>query len=181
MSLQGKLSIGLGTLAVLGLCGCGALSLSSIFNEDFLGNVAGGARVASLPGEAPELLVRVENRTARTVQMTVSYRDAADQVQIYTTTIAPADNSATVLVCPISEITLGDIGDLKQPGAVVYLGDPTTVTALTDLPFVQVDPFGILLKEGVNYDCGDQITFTVQSSSATSSGYQTYAFFNRAS
>jgi hypothetical protein len=33
--------------------------------------------------------------------------------------------------------------------------------------------------EGINYDCGDGVTFAVQSSGTSSSGYQTFAYIRR--
>ncbi|GAF86848.1 unnamed protein product, partial [marine sediment metagenome] len=45
--------------------------------------------------------------------------------------------------------------------------------------YIEVEPFGVLLQEGINYDCGDVITFTILPSSATLSGYQSFAFIRR--
>ena len=87
---------------------------------------------------------------------------------------APASTGRAVN-CPVTEITLGDIADLSQTGALVRLGDGTP-----DDPFVEVEPFGILFKVGANYDCGDSVTFAVVPSAQTASGYQTIAFVQRA-
>jgi hypothetical protein len=169
------------TLGV-GLAGCGLLDqVTNMFNPDLLSSLGLGGQVASLPGDAPGLLVAVENRTDRIAAMVVSYRDSANAVQTYTTQVAPNGKSAQMLVCPIGEITLGDVSNLKQSGARIFLldtvaADPNAVAAA---PFIEVDPFGVLLEDTVNYRCGDGLTFTVQSSSAASSGYQVFAFIRR--
>jgi hypothetical protein len=71
-------------------------------------------------------------------------------------------------------MTLGDVGNLDATGAIVRLGGGTA-----DDPYIEVEPFGVLLQEGINYDCGDVITFTILPSSATLSGYQSFAFIRR--
>lgn len=174
------------SLALCGvLSGCGLLNeVSSLLNPNLLGALGLGTRVASLPGDAPGLLVSVENRTDRWVSVVIAYRDGDDKVQNYTTVVGPSDKSGQMLVCPVKEITIGDVSNLSQPGALVYLIDTATVagdtTLLDSAPFIEVDPFGVLLLEGTNYDCGDGLTFTVQASSVSASGYQTFAYIRRA-
>jgi hypothetical protein len=47
-------------------------------------------------------------------------------------------------------------------------------------PYIDVEPFGIVLQEGLNYECGDAITFSVQRSTETLSGYQIFAYIRSA-
>ncbi|MBU0616232.1 MAG: hypothetical protein KKI02_00800 [Planctomycetes bacterium] len=172
-------SLGLGAL----LAGCGLVGeVTNMFNPDLLSSLGMGANVATLPGDAPGLLVAVENRTSRWASMVVSYRDSEDKVRNYTTLVAPGDKSAQMLVCPIGEITLGDVSNLKQTGARVYLLDTATAdpNSVAVAPFIEVDAFGVLLSEEVNYDCGDGVTFALLTSSTARSGYQAYAFIRRA-
>ncbi|MEW6251540.1 MAG: hypothetical protein AB1716_12905 [Planctomycetota bacterium] len=164
---------------MLALTGCGVLDISNLFNPDFL--AAQTNSVSALPAEAPGLLVWVENRTDRWVQMVVSYRDAAAAVQNYTTALAPVEKSGQMLTCPVEELTMGDLSNLQQPGVQVFLTVPAAGGLnIENAPYIDVDPFGVLLREGVNYDCGDAVTFTVQPSSASSSGYQIIAYIRRA-
>lgn len=179
--------ISLITVAVL-LAGLlpGCAALTDIISPDLLTTLTGGQFVNSLPDEAPGLLVSVENRTARWAEITVSYRDADGGVETYTTSLNPGNKSGQMLVCPVEEITLGSVTNLDTVGAVVALVQDTTGFEVDEttgrfigLPLIDVEPFGVLLREGVNYDCGDSILFVVRPSTATPSGYETIAFFRR--
>lgn len=175
MITRRMLSVPLITLAAVAFSSAGCGTVTNLFSDDFLAAIGLGVSVPSLPGDAPALLVTVENRTSRTAEMVVSYRVESDVVENFTTVVQPGERSAQALVCPIEEITLGDVSDLNQSGVRVRLGN-----GLATDPFVEVEPFGVLLRDTVNYNCGDGVTFTVQSSSATLSGYQTFAFIQRA-
>lgn len=173
------LAVGAGLTLTAVFAGCG--SPLGLLNPNF-GSVLGlsGEQVATLPGDAPGLLVSVENRTGRWIDIVVSYRDRDDNATAYTTLVGPWDKGAQMLVCPVREITLGDVSDLEAAGVVVYLMDEMDeVEDPTQVPYVEVDPFGTLLREGVNYDCGDELLFVVQPSSDTRSGYRTFAFIRR--
>jgi hypothetical protein len=170
---------GAGPLIVLLVAGCG--SVTNLFNEEFLAAFGRRVEVANLPGDAPGLLVSVGNLTNRWITTVISYRDGDDAVQSYTTTVGPGEKTGQMLVCPVQEITLGDVGGLQTSGARVYLVDSAgTAADLATAPYIDVEPFGTLLKEVVNYDCGDEVVFSVENSGLTSSGYQTYAYIRRA-
>ena len=161
--------------------GCNPLlQLPNLFNPDLFELLGSGGKVASLPGDAPGLLVAVENRTDRWVQMVVSYRDQDEEARSFTTLVAPLDKSGQMLVCPIQEITLGDVSNLQLSGARVFLVDEISAdTDLASMPFIEVDAFGVLLIDAVNYNCGDGVTFAVQASSQAASGYRVFAYFRR--
>lgn len=173
--------------AVAGVLLCGSLVggcplLGEFLNSDFSQTVRGTEQVAILPGEAPGLLVAIENQTSRWVEVVVSARYDEGAVDNYTTYLAEGDRSAQLLVCPVTEITLGSVSDLTQAGARVALVDELPEGATVDtVPSIDVEPFGVLLKEGVNFDCGDSLEFVVRPSSRTRSGYETIVFFRRAS
>ncbi len=157
---------------VLGLAGC--TSITSLFNEEFLQSVSLGPRVASLPGDAPAVLVTVENRTTRLLEAQVSYRTLDDAVETYITTVQAGEKTAQAIPCPITEATLGDVSNLDEVGAIIRLGAGTAAD-----PFIEVEPFGVLLQDGVNFDCGDSVTFAVVPSGVTLSGFQVFAFVQR--
>lgn len=161
-------------LAGLVLVG-GCADPTEILNPEFVDNLGrGSGNVASLPGDAPGLAVFVENQTTRWISAAVSYRDGDGNARSFTQVVGPGERTGQMLVCQIQEITLGNVSDLDAVGAVVYLSDPAT-GSLADSPFVEVEPFGLLLRSGVNYECGDGVDFIVRPSSNTASGYQTYA------
>ena len=161
-------------LIVAGAAGC-AGDITNLFNDEFLNQLGVTQRAATLPGAAPAIVVHVENRTNRTIDAVVSMRLGGDDVDSFLTNVPPGGSTGRVVLCPVTEITLGDIADLGRVGAVVRLGDGTP-----DDPTIEVEPFGVLFKDGANYDCGDSITFAVVQSSNTASGYQTIAFVQRA-
>jgi len=172
-------------LVALGIClaGCGTLlqSFYSIFNPDFLPELGIGTQAASLPGNAaPGLLVSVENRTGRPAEITVMYRTGS-QTEQFTTNVASHQKSGQMLICPIEEITVGDVSNPKLSGARVFLiDDVSDPNALAAAPFIEVDAFGQNLQEGVNYDCGDGVTFAIQDSAVSQSGFQIFAYIQRA-
>ncbi len=161
----------LGVALLLGGC----VSVTEFLNEDFLADLGLQGQVASLPGDAPALLVAIENATSRWVEVIVAYRESGSSSKSYTAVVAPNARTAQMLVCPIEEITLGDLSNPRAIGAVVRLGSGSPTDA-----FIEVEPFGAVLRDGVNYDCGDGLTFVVQRSGATLSGYQTFAYIQRA-
>ena len=183
MSWRCRLAIACGAVLVAALCGCGLLSLNSYLNPDFLAALGLSEKVASLPGDAPGLLVTVTNRTSRPTQIFVSYRDPNDDVKSYTATLAAGDETSQMLVCPVKEITLGDVSSLTQPAARVYqvAGAVTDAATLAAAPFIEVDPFGVLLRDVVNFNCGDGLIFTIQDSAVTRSGYQAFAYIRPSS
>lgn len=177
-----RLLWGAGGALVLGalMSGCG--NLTGIFNPDFLGSLTGGATVSTVPDDAPGIVVWIDNRTSRYARAVVSYRDIDNNVRNFNVILAPGDQTGRMLVCPVTEITLGDVADLKAPGAIIYLTDDLADNQdFADVPFVEVDPFGVLLREEVNYDCGDGLTFSVRETPGeTRSGYRTRAEIQRA-
>lgn len=160
-------------VALLGATSC--VGVEDFFTNEFLRNLGLGEQPAALPGAAPVLSVSIDNRTGRTIEALLSFRLSGDTVEQRIFTVAPGITSGTALVCPVDEITLGDVSDLDRVGVVVRLGNGGEAD-----PVVEVEPFGVLLREGANYDCGDAVTFAVFPSSATRSGYQTIAEIQRA-
>lgn len=168
----------------MGLLICGIMSCVSavdFLSPEFLSLIEGSQRVANLPTEAPGLLVSVENRTDRLARIDISYRQGDTGMDNYVTYMNPGDKSGQMLICPITEITIGNLADLNASGAAVALIMGASLSSgLANIPFLEVQPFGTILREGVNYDCGDEILFVIQPSGSTVSGYQTVAFIRRA-
>lgn len=150
----------------------GGCSPADFLNEQFLASIVGGSAV-TLPGNAPTLLVAVENHTNRPAAIQVAYRDSNNALRQYTAGVEPGQRTAKALMCPVSEITVGDLSDPSATGAWIQMAGGGV--------FIEVEPFGVPLKVEQNYDCGDGITFVVQPSGATKSGYQLFAYIQHAS
>jgi hypothetical protein len=147
---------------------------TDVLNPQFLAAVGGGQQASNLPGEAPAVIVEVENQAGRVLEFRLTWRDVNEEVQQRTGRLAAGETYSEAVICPMTEVTLGDVGNLQSVGAIVRLGGGNA-----DDPFVEVAPFGVLLQEGINYNCGDSITFRVSPSGATLSGYQVFGFVRR--
>lgn len=166
--------------ALVGLLGSGLLlfgcvGITDFFQPEFLEALQGTSHVASLPGDAPALLVEVENGTDRMITAMVSYRASDGNTDSFTTLIEPYEKTAQALICPVAEITLGELNNTSAIGAIVRLG-----AGGANDPYIEVEPFEAMLQAGINYDCGDAITFAVMPSNETLSGYRIYAYIRRA-
>ena len=164
-------------LAVAGgaLLPSGCLSVDSLLNPTFVQSLtSGGGGVANLPGEAPAIVLEVHNETGRNAEFRVTWRDSEGQIQERARALGVDESFAEMLICPIDELTLGDVSDLTATGAIVRLGSGSAID-----PFIEVEAFGVLLQDGINYDCGDSVSFRILPSGATLSGYQIFAFINR--
>ena len=158
-----------------GLLLAGCTSALSLFDPAFLTALGLGSQVAGVPGDAPSLLVAVENNTDQILEAVVSYRTEDSGVITYSTRVAPGERTAQALICPIDELTMGDVSDITAIGALIRLGNGDSVD-----PYIEVEPLGVVLKDSVNYNCGDAITFSVQTSGASRSGYRIFAYIQRA-
>jgi hypothetical protein len=157
--------------ALTAAAGCG---LASVLNPDFLQAVGATATPASLPGEAPALVVEVENSTGHVVDFQYTYRNDESEVFSRFGALADGGKASDVLICPVQELTLGNVSDLNEIGVRVRLGAETVNDA-----FIEVEAFGVLLRDEINYDCGDVVTFNVTPSGDTRSGFRVFAFIRR--
>lgn len=157
---------------ICGIAGCGGVL--SVFDSQFLTALGLNQGAAILPGEAPAVLLEVENRTSRVIEFRLTWRDSDGEIHERTRALAVEEKFAESVFCPVEEITLGDVSDLTATGAIVRLGIGGAQDA-----FVEVEPFGVLLQESINYDCGDSVSFQILPSSQTASGYQLFAFIRR--
>ncbi len=161
-------------LAGLPLAG-GCVGTGELFNPAFLQVLGVGEQTAaSLPGEAPAMVLEVTNGTPHVVEFRLTWRDIEGRIQERARVLGVGAKFSEAPFCPIPETTLGDVSNLDAVGAIVRLGNGTAAD-----PFVEVEPFGVLLQEGINYECGGSVTFAVQPSSATVSGYRIIAQIRR--
>lgn len=163
-----------GTLGVFALALSGCVSPSTFLSEDFLTSLGLGNNAANLPGEAPAVIIEIENRSGRTIEALVSWQGDGNLSSEREVVLLDGEKTAEVVICPVARMTLGRLGDLDSVGAIVRLTDGQSNAA-----FIEVEPFGRTLEDEINYQCGDAITFTIQPSNATLSGYQAFAYVRR--
>jgi hypothetical protein len=157
------------------LVSLGCIGTGEFINPEFLAALGFTGGAVSLPGEAPQVVIELENRTGRVIEGQLTWRNSDGTVD-ERIMVVPTDSKVSEAVfCPVEEMTLGDVSNPQATGAVVRLGNGGP-----NDPFIAVEAFGVILKNDVNYSCGDLITFTVQPSNATNSGYQAFAFIRRA-
>lgn len=161
---------GLALGLLLGALG-GCFNPTSLLNPDFLSTIGLGSKVAIVPGENPAIVIEVENQTTHVVDTRLTVRDGAGNVSERQYTLGAGQKRSETWVCPVEAVTLGDVSDLTSTGAIVRLGngDPAD-------PFIVVEPFGVLLRNEINYACGQKVNFSVVTSGATQSGYQVFAY-----
>lgn len=163
-------------LLPLGL-GCTNFALTDLLSPTLVAELSNTASPASLPGTAQTVLVTFENRLDNPCRFEISYRTVNDQIPPpIMVTLGNDVQFAQAIACPVLEITVGDITDISEPGVFVGLAGQTD-----NDPFIAVEPFGVLLREGINYECGDGITFVLLESQATASGFRILAFIESAS
>ena len=162
------------SVAAVSLASVGCVSPTTFFSEDFLTALGFGDTAANLPGEAPAIIIEMENRSGRTIEARVTWQGDGNESRERVFVVPDGEKFSEVVVCPVTRMTLGQLGDLSAAGAAVRLGDGSAGS-----PFIEVEPFGRVLEDQINYQCGDAVTFTIQPSSATLSGYQAFAYVRR--
>lgn len=170
-----RLRVGVAMFLAAPLFSCGLPAFSDVLSPN-LADVLNAGAVASVPGDAPFLLVTFENRTTRRVSFS-GEATANGTLEFVGFDLDPeggggggsASVGSDIVVCPVTELTIGSINDLSQSGVFVFLGGGFD----TD-PIIQVEPLGILLVEGVQFNCGDEVRFIVDESTATASGFRTF-------
>ena len=171
---HGRTIVAGAALAVGLLAADGCADIQNLLNPTFLQVLGVGERVATLPGDAPAVVLEVDNGTQRVVEFRMTWRDSDGEISERTGSLGVGEKYSEAVICPVTELTLGEVSNLDATGAIVRLGSG----GASD-PLIEVEPFGVLLQEGINYDCGDSVTFTVLPSGATLSGYQVFAFIRR--
>lgn len=159
------------TIAVAAGLACGCNTGLGFLNPEFLTDIGLAPAAARLPGEAPLVVLGVRNDTSRVAEFLLSWRDGESEVfQRTSGLVQPGGLLMFGEFCPVDEVTLGDVANLNTVGAIVRLGGGTSNDATID-----VEPFGVLLQRGINYECGDRIIFSVRPSGDTLSGYRAFA------
>jgi hypothetical protein len=171
----------------LALCMGAALTWGGLgfgCNPAFVQSLGGAAYVPTAPGTNPYILVRVLNAVSGAtmpvppgsttlgapvgIGFALDWRYAGGQpggLGLPGAGLAQNEDIGELVDCNMTVITMGDVNDLTAPGAWLrYHGT---------LDFVQqpIVPFGKLLQNGVDFRCGDVITFVTYNDSSATRGY----------
>ncbi len=158
--LRIMLALSLGAALTWGGVGAGC-------NPNLVSSLGGTASLPTAPGANPYILVRFQNQikgppqnsgqtAASGVDFLATYRMTGAKYSITGVMGDGLEYTADfgeLVPCNMTVITLGDVDDLTAPGAwVAYHG--------TLDPVLQpLAPFGKLLQNGVDFRCGDVLTF----------------------
>ncbi len=149
-------------------------------NPNLTQSLGGTANLPTAPGETPYVLLRMTNAiTGPTigglptgapvgVNYLITWRYAGGTTDMWGTSgggLAATEDLGVLIPCNVTVITMGDVDDLTADGAwLAYHGA---------LDFVQeaLQPFGKLLQNGVDFRCGDVLTFVTYNDSSNARGY----------
>jgi hypothetical protein len=134
-------------------------------NPNLVQSLGGESNVPTAPGQNPYILVRLVNAVSvpASVSGTIpipsgvgylaTWRYAGGQRDVWGIGgggLAATEDYGRLVDCNMTVITLGDIDDLTVAGAwLIYGGNVTQ----------PLKPFGKLLQNGVDFRCGDVLTF----------------------
>lgn len=156
---------------VLGACLCWS-SLGVGCAQSILGSVGMSKSVPSTPGPNPYIVLRFANSVEGTAQNAASTQPGRT---IFSSTWRYAgggkdgfgwtlnglflgEDIGTIIPCDISVLTVGDVDDLTTVGAWISWSG---MQVRQDLP-----PMGKNLTNGVDFRCGDVVTFMLEPNSS---------------
>lgn len=152
--------------------GCNPLALNSI---------QANRHVPSTPGANPFIVLRFSNSVVGPDQNTTELDDPAainfratwryagrgkDGFSLSGSILGAGEDIGWTLPCDVTVLTVGDVDDLKEWGAWISFNPPGTDPVRTPLP-----PFGKLLANGIDFRCGDVVTFMLQPDNSNSTHY----------
>ena len=148
--VDGIRSFGIAAQMVLlvGIAGC--------LNPDFVTQASGGSPNPIAPGDQRFVLVRVVNATQElTIDAVIGFNTPINPTGEITLDGLDAinDELGVVLECPVTQISLGSITGL---GASLLIR-----TTEGTILFVPATAFPFRLTEGIDYNCGDTLIFSI--------------------
>lgn len=154
-------NVAIAVLAVLAtVLGCTNI-VSSSLNPQFL-EVLGTPYAPVAPGTAPFVVARVLNMTDHRVLFFVSFEPTSQEPGTFTFNVDADTDSGLVFSCPTHRLTLGDITNRDATGALIIFDDNTR----QEIPALRK-----ILRNGIDYFCGDLIVFAAIKDSSTVGGY----------
>lgn len=148
-----------GPLVFLGLAAVGLvlILIAAGCNPIFWNQMSGGSFAPLAPGDTAFVLAHAVNDTRVSTTVVIGF-DAPTWVnQPITGTffdIEPGTGNGILIPCPVDEIGLGPLDDPSEMALQFSLPDGGQVT-------VPASAFPFTLLNGVDYECGDTVLFTI--------------------
>ncbi len=155
-------NVAIAVLAVLGtVLGCNNMGTDSL-NPQFM-EVLGTPYAPVAPGTAPFVVIRVLNMTDHQVIFYISIEPAnGEPIQPITANVNSGFDGGMALSCPIPRITLGDVTNRDATGALIVFDENTRQ---------EIPALSKILRDGIDYFCGDLIVFAAIKDNSTVGGY----------
>jgi hypothetical protein len=152
----------------------GWMSLSAGCNTQLIGSLGGEAYLPTTPGATDYIMIRYYNAATMTpgalgIGFSSMSRFAGGATFIFggvgDSGLVTGQDIGNLLPCNVTVITLGDVDDPTAPGAWVCFNP------VLDPVHQPLEPFGKVLQNGIDFRCGDTISFTSISDSSAKEGY----------
>jgi len=148
--------------AAIAVGGCNLVSQS--LNPQFM-EVLGTPFAPIAPGTAPFVLIRNINMTDQRVLFNFEWIPAGTLASAnFGFNVSAGLDGGVLVTCPVSQMTLGDLDNPTATGALVIFDDNTRQ---------EIPPLGRILREGIDYFCGDVVIFAAVRDTSTVGGYST--------
>ena len=148
---------------------------------EFLDNLGLNSQVPTTPGQNPYIVLRWTNSVEGPDQSGDEPNDPAgvlfsstwyyaggskDQFSWGGAGLAEGEDFGILLPCTVTTLTVGDVDDTTSTGAWLSFASTDSSYVVTPLP-----PFGKNLSNGVDFRCGDVITFMIQPAADVAAQY----------
>jgi hypothetical protein len=152
-------------LRLIALAGLGGAAAVLFGCNPNLGNLVGKSAGPVAPGSAGLVLAHVVNATSSDAQVFVGFEAPLffPQPIAGDFTILAGSEHGIVLPCPVRRLSLGELDDASADAIVLTLEDGGKVTLTSGA-------FPYQLQQGVDFNCGDTVLFTMIQDRTSASG-----------
>jgi hypothetical protein len=149
----------------------GWMSLSAGCNPQLIGSLGGERHLPITPGATDYILIRFYNAASMPagtgMEFNQQYRIAGGAMYGFggVTGLVDGEDFGQLIPCNVTVVTLGDVDDPTVAGAYVIYNPPLDPVRRA------IKPLGKILQNGIDFRCGDTITFISVNDSTASEGY----------
>jgi hypothetical protein len=152
----------------------GWMSLSTGCNKQLIGSLGGEQNLPTTPGATDYVMIRYYNAAtlqggAAGIGFSSMSRFAGGASFVFggvgDSGLVHGEDFGALIPCNVTVVTLGDVDDPTVPGAWVCYHP------VLDPVHLPLKPFGKILQNGIDFRCGDTITFVSINDSTAKEGY----------